>query len=144
MWARSEAASRSAASRSRLDHFAPVVWDDLDARLRAHAETIAAAGHPRVWIIDDKPYFTDLEGKKKLAGGYSVLIAGELDPLDPVLPWRAKLRLARAYPTANNVAYRLLFAELGYEPDLIVAEGSKAISAAVNLHFGGRVKTVPG
>jgi hypothetical protein len=50
--------SRSPSSRlsARLWHvgadlveaFAPVVWDDLDARLRAHAETIAAAGHTQV------------------------------------------------------------------------------------------------
>jgi hypothetical protein len=126
-----------------VEAFAPVVWEDLDERLRVHSDKIAAAGHLRVWIVDDKPYYTDVTGKRKLVMGYSVLVLAELDPLDAALPWSAKLRLARAYPRANNVAYRLLFDEMGYEPDLIIADGGKAISAAVTNHYGGRVRTVP-
>jgi hypothetical protein len=126
-----------------VEAFAPVVWEAQEATFRDWEQKVAAAGHPRVWLLDDRPYYTDVLGAKKQAGGYSVLALAELDPLDAALPWRARLRLARAFPRANAVAYRMLFDEIGYAPDLVISDNSSAIKNALEAHFGGALHRVP-
>lgn len=126
-----------------VEAFAPVIWEAQEAKFRAWSEKVAAAGHKRVWLLDDRPYYTDVLGAKKRAGGYSVLALAELDPLDKAVPWRARLRLARAFPRANAVAYRMLFDEAGYAPDLVISDNSAAIRNALAAHFGDAVHRVP-
>lgn len=126
-----------------VEAFGPVVWADEEAAMRKRADEIAAAGHPRVWIIDDQPIYVDVVGKRKRVGGYGVLLVAELDPLDETNPWTAKLRLVRAYPRINGVAWRLVFDEMGYTPDYIVADGGKGLSLAIREHYGDRTRFVP-
>lgn len=144
---------RSASTRMRtrvwhvgadlVEAFAPVVWEAQDARFRERSERATEAGHLRVWLLDDRPYYTTVEGAKKQAGGYSVLALAELDPLDRAVPWRARLRLARAFPRANAVGYRMLFDEMGTTPDLVIADNSAAIKNALSRHYGDSVRLVP-
>lgn len=117
-----------------------MLWDHIDARLRRavaprllERDRLAAAGlandKPVVVVIDEQPVFA----KAKSEGGrrvgrpdWSVLVVAELH-------WRhhgdeisrdTRLRLARALPTADHLAWRLVFDELGYTPDFVSADGA--------------------
>lgn len=119
-----------------LEAFAPVVWEATERRLRERAEQAAAAGLPRVWVLDDVPiYALDRAGKRKKTDGYSVLVLAEIDWTDPANPGALKLRLARALPKATGVAWRLLFEEVGYVPDMILSDAATPIINAVGRHF---------
>lgn len=119
-----------------VEAFGPVVWQATERRLRERAEANAATGLPRVWLIDDVPvYALDPSGKRKKADGYSVLVLAELDWTEAANPGAAKLRLARALPKSTSVAWRLLFAEVGYVPDIVVSDAATPIIAAVGRHF---------
>ncbi len=126
-----------------VEAFAPVVWQAQEEKFREWSGRVAAAGHLRVWLLDDRPYYTDVLGAKKQAGGYAVLALAELDPLDRAVPWRARLRLARAFPRANAIAYRMLFDEVGYAPEIVISDNGAAIKSALDAHFGASVHRVP-
>jgi hypothetical protein len=119
--------------------FAPVVWAETERRLRVRAEQMAYEGNDRVWILDDKPiYATSASGKRKKTDGWSVLVIAELDWTDRLNPGAMKLRLARALPKSTSTAWRLLFEEVGYVPDIIVSDAATPIIAAVETHFAAR------
>jgi len=46
-----------------------------------------------------------------------------------------KLRVVRAMPKSNAPSWRLLFDELGYAPDFVVADAGPGIALAVQQHF---------
>lgn len=55
-----------------------------------------------------------------------------------------RLRLVRAYPKSNTAAWLLVFDELGYDPDFIVADAGTGIVAAIDSFFGPRhTKLIP-
>lgn len=132
-----------------VEAFAPVVFEPVEARLhelalseRARLDALAEAGepleHPQVLLIDDVPvYGRDLErgtnAKSRRDAGFFVLVAAEVlwEPNGPV----TTLRLARAMPKSNTAAWRLVFDELGYSPDFIVADAGTGIAAAIAAHF---------
>ena len=117
--------------------FAPVVWVEMERRLRMRAEQMAHEGDDRVSILDDKPiYATSDSGKRKKTEGWSAHILAELDWTDRLNPGAMKLRLVRALPKSTSVAWRLLFDEVGYRPDMIVSDAATPILAAVETHFG--------
>lgn len=119
-----------------VEAFAPVIWQDVETRLRARAEAMAAAGLPRIWILDDVPIWAiDRNGKRKKTDGYSILALAEMDWMDAANPGATKLRLVRALPKSTSVAWRLLFAEMGYVPDLVLSDAATPIIGAVARHF---------
>jgi hypothetical protein len=128
-----------------VEGFGPIVWEHTLPRLQARAERIAAAGLPRTWIVDDVPVSQADEKKKRWkTGGYSVLVVAEMDPFDEIEPWATRLRLIRALPKANTIAWRFVFDEVGYTPDIVIADGASAIQAAIREQWGpGAVRSVP-
>lgn len=143
--------------------FSPVIYGPVDERLRtaalaerARLDEEAARGEdlvrPQVVLIDDVPvYGRDLGAKTRSRRdrGYFILCLAEVvwpepahsdddfDPFGaPVLPIQ-KLRLVRAMPKSNTACWRLVFDELGYTPDFIVADGGTGIAAAIAAHYGG-------
>jgi hypothetical protein len=118
--------------------FAPVVWAETERRLRLRAEQMARQGDVLVWILDEKPvHATDEAGKRKKTDGWSLHVLAELDWTDTDVPGRTRLRLVRALPKSTSTAWRLLFDEVGYRPDIIVSDGGTPILAAVDAHFRG-------
>jgi hypothetical protein len=143
--------------------FAPVLWRELDARLRTEAlaereRLDALAGskkpldHPQVWLIDEVPVSTNKHiqatGKYERSLRFYVLVVAEVvwsgDPTDPYQVGRElRLRLARTMPKANQPAWRLVFDEMGYTPDFIVGDAAPGLTRAVQTHFGSSTRFVP-
>lgn len=149
--------------------FSPVVYRPIDeqlrtaalaerARLDERAERGEDLDRPQVVLIDDVPvYGRDLGAKTRSRRdrGYFILCLAEVvwpeptpddepDPFGTPLLSTQKLRLMRAMPKSNTACWRLVFDELGYTPDFIVADGGTGIAAAVAAHYGGAAtKFVP-
>ena len=151
-----------------VEAFSPVVFEPVEADLRARAEAERARldalirkrqplVRPQVILVDDVPvYGRDLDGKKRSRrdAGYFVLVLAELlwpdtdtgddepfiRPPEPVV----RMRLVRAMAKSNTAAWRVLFNELGYTPDFVVADAGTGIAAAVRAHFDPkRTKFIP-
>lgn len=119
----------------------PPLFTLLDSRLRHEAaaererlDELAASGSKadtlQVVLVDDQPIKgirTDPGKARRQADGFVVLVVAEQRPEG------AKLRLARALPTGSTSAWALVLAELGYQPDVLVADGASAIGAAAKL-----------
>lgn len=154
-----------------VEAFGPVVYGPVDAELRERAlaerdrlDALIAAGQPlerpQVVLIDDVPvYGRNLDDKKRSRrdAGYFVLVAAELlwpdqssdddahfdpfaAPTDPVI----KLRLVRTMAKSNTQSWRLVFDELGYHPDFVVADAGTGIAAAIAAHYDpARTRFIP-
>jgi hypothetical protein len=132
---------------------------ELAADERSRLDTLIAArkplDRPQVILIDDVPvYGRDLDRKKRTRrdAGYFVLVVAELhwpdtsvsSPFDSEAEPVIKLRLVRAMAKSNTASWRVLFAELGYVPDFIVADAGTGIAAAIEAHFDpARTKFIP-
>ena len=147
-WSRRKQRKRSAATRLAgrfwqvaagiVEAFGPIVWAAAEERLRERSAAIVARGEKRVWILDEIPvYALATNGKRKKSDGWVVLVLAEMDWADKAAPGVTKLRLVRAMPKANSTAWRLVFAEVGYPPDIIVSDAATSIVAAVGRHFDG-------
>jgi hypothetical protein len=142
--------------------FAPVVFEPVEARLRAAAVTdrarldaLRAAGEPmvqpQVLLLDDLPVYgrnNAQGGTSRRDGGFFLLVAAETfwgqpaaDPMTAV-DRSLKLRAIRAMPKSNAPAWRLLFDELGYAPDFIVADAGTGIARAIETHFDPALTTL--
>jgi len=89
-----------------------------------------------VWLLDELPvYELDEHGKRKKTDGYSVFVLAQLDWSDPANPGALRLRLVRALPKNTSPAWRLLFAEVGGRPDMIVSDAATPILSAVRKHW---------
>ena len=136
--------------------FGPVIWEPLAERLsaralaeRARLDALKAAGkpleRPQVLLIDDMPVYGRDAGaltRSRRGSGFFLLVAAEVqwhapDPFDRLqLPVAStSLRLVRAFARSNAPAWRLLFDELGYAPDFIVADAGTGQYAAVGQHY---------
>lgn len=151
-----------------VEAFSPVIYEPVEADLRARAAAERerldalirkrqALVRPQVILVDDVPvYGRDLDGRKRSRrdAGYFVLVLAELlwpdataeadepfvRPPEPVV----RLRLVRAMAKSNTAAWRVLFDELGYRPDFVVADAGTGIAAAVRSHFDPkRTKFIP-
>ena len=140
-----------------VEAFAPVIYEPIDDRLRSHAEAERARldemwrngevlHRPQVVLLDDVPvYGRDLDDRAKKSrrdAGFFVLALAEThwEQRGPA----ARLRLVRAMAKSNTPAWRLMFDELGYEPDYVVADAGTGITAAIEAHFDpARTKFVP-
>lgn len=140
--------------------FGPVVWAPVEVRLRERAtaergrlDELKAAGaelnQPQVLLIDDLPvYGRDDAGAKRSRRdtGFFLLTAAEVtwqapDPWDTVREpiARTELRVVRAFAKSNTPAWRLVFDELGYAPDFVVADAGTGQYAAVRAHYPNTV-----
>jgi hypothetical protein len=144
--------------------FGPVVYAEVDARLRAQAleerarlDALRDAGQPldrpQVVLLDEVPvYGRTLERRKRSRrdDGFWLLVLAEMrwpapsdDPFALSAP-RIALRLVRAMPKANTPAWRLVFDELGYDPDFIVADAATSIASAIREHYDpSRTRFIP-
>lgn len=116
----------------------PPLYNHLDQRLRAAAikerrrlDCISAAGEPldrpQVILADEVPITgvrSDPNVLLRQDEGFYVLVIAEQTPAG------ARLRLARAMPTSSTAAWALVLDELGYTPDVVVADGASAIFKA--------------
>ena len=135
--------------------FSPVVFEEVERRLRANAvserarlDALLAAGlpldGPQVLLVDDLPVYGRSNargGRSRRDEGFFLLVAAEMfwgpSPQDPMtaLDRSLKLRVIRAMPNSNAPAWRLLFDELDYAPDFIVADAGTGIARAIETHF---------
>lgn len=136
-----------------VEAFSPVLWDDLEPRLREadrqarerNDTTIAAGGRPTepmVLLLDDIP--VEVRGRKE----YFVLVAAQVEWVPTpgaaeVLGRQVRLRLLRGYPSNAHHAWKLLLHELGYQPDFVLADRGKGLVKAVTEAYGGQVPVLP-
>lgn len=139
--------------------YSPVLWEPLHARLLSEATAAAeerqtdassqAGRRPMVVVIDDVPVnarFVDEDGANVSRRDYFVLVLAEV-------LWSAaaggrterslRLRLVRAYPSNDHHAWKLLFDELGYEPDFIIADAGTGLLKAVGDYYGPSTALIP-
>ncbi len=118
-----------------VETFSPVLWTPWAAAARRQVDEALAGpvkDRPIVTLLlDDIPIF---QKSYRTAGSkqrFAVLAASEsfvdLDKGTRV----TRLRLLRAYPNHTADAYKLVLAELGYVPDIIMADGGQGIASAV-------------
>ena len=150
-----------------VEQYAPLLWRPVEQQMRdrdrqqraANDQQLAAApkaalATPITWLLVEQPVI--LSGRRRRGqqrrlerNQWSLLVVVEVrwhpdeDPMS--YPRREyRLRLARAYPRANEQAWRLVLDELGERPDFIVADNAEAISNAVTKQYGaGVVGLVP-
>jgi hypothetical protein len=146
-----------------VEAFGPVVWAPVEERLRAQAlahraandalaATGAAVSRPQVLLLDDVPVYArdKTTGKSRRDAGFYLLVAAEVNwreppagypdpfagPVDPPAPEPvAHLRLVPAMAKSNTPAWRLVFDELGYAPEYVVADAGRGLLAAVRAHY---------
>jgi len=134
---KAEAKQRQNAWRLAADWtetFTPVLWDPWAAAARE--QVLSVLGGPVKdrevvsLLVDDIPIFARGVNGGRALQRFSVLAASE-SFIDRDADTRVtRLRLLRAYPTHSGAAYRLLLAELGYVPDIILADGGAGIASA--------------
>lgn len=136
----SEARRRWHVAADWVEMYAPVLWQPLHERLlekelsehqrrsQMSEKDRGADGRPQVLLLDDIPINTkaSFEGSltPRASRDYFVLCAATIDWPAAVPGQQApapddrytRLRLLRAYPSNESVAWKLLFQELGYEP----------------------------
>lgn len=144
--------------------FSPPIWQQVDTQLRNRADNerqrldaLIANGEPpnrpQVVLVDDIPvYGRDLDGgKARRDAGFFILAVAEVhwpdsghdDPFT-IPDGDARLRLLRAMPKSNTSAWRLVFDELGYHPDFVVADAGTGIAAAIDAHYEpARTRFIP-
>lgn len=139
-----------------VEAFSPVIYEPVESRLRSEAyadrerlDEMRSNGEvlerPQVVLVDDVPVYgrdLDQRGKSRRDAGFYVLAAAETlwTPDGP----GGRLRLVRAMAKSSTPAWLLLFDELGYDPDFIVADAGTGILAAVSRHFDpSRTKFIP-
>jgi hypothetical protein len=137
-----------------VEAFGPVVFEHVEQQLRdraaaerARLDALLADGapldRPQVLLLDDVPvYGRTLDRAARRDDGFFLLVAAEQLDVDGV--GRPRLRLVRAMPKSNTAAWRLVFDELGYDPDVVVADAGTGIGAAIRAHFDpARTRLVP-
>ena len=140
-----------------VEAFSPVIYAPVEEKLRSGAlaererlDGLRAGGglldRPQVILVDDVPVYgrdLDRKGRSRRDAGYFVLVVAELhwpdvhddgEPFSPAAP-STRLRLVRAMAKSNTAAWRLVFHELGYAPDFVVADAGSGIAAAIRAHF---------
>ena len=125
--------------------FAPAVTEPVLERLRVRGQAIAEANaaareegqpyEPQVLLVDDVPvYGQTIAGGHRRDGGFYLLVVAE-QRLTSRGVRQLKLRLVRALAKSDTPAWRLVFDELGYEPDIVLSDAGTGIVAAVQAHF---------
>ena len=139
--------------------YSPVLWDHVDAEMRARTDTAVKERErlllakqpnpePLALLIDDIPIhatFTDQNTRRVTWRDYFILIAAEVRWGDLIDDWgemrerELQLRLAWAYPTNDHHAWKLLFDELDYTPDFVIADAGTGLLKGVDEFYKGAV-----
>jgi hypothetical protein len=143
--------------------YSPVLWDFVDGELRARTnaavkerERLLLAKQPNpeplALLIDDIPIrasFTDRNSRRTGRQDYFILVAAEVLWGDVIGDWGElrprdlRLRLVRAYPTNDHHAWKLLFDELDYTPDYVIADAGSGLIKGVEEYYKGAVTFIP-
>lgn len=138
-----------------VEQYSPLLWRAVepalrtaDQRQRDHNDAAltvnpgAPLATPLTWLLDEQPVSVIVrrpDGRRRRVKWF-VLVVVEIrwhpasDPMS--YPRREyRLRLLRAYPRANEQAWRLVFAEVGVRPDFVVADHASAISNALEAQY---------
>jgi hypothetical protein len=142
-----------------VEQYSPLLWRQIEKRMRdrdqqqrAHNDAQLAAAPdsplaaPLTWLLDEQPVSVRVrrpDGRRRRVRWY-VLVVVEVrwHPASHSADYprrEYRLRLLRAYPRANEQAWRLAFTEVGVRPDFVVADHASAIHNAVDSHFGPQV-----
>jgi hypothetical protein len=116
---------------------------------RARLDALIAAGlpleRPQVVLVDDVPVYGLTGRTRRRDGGFYVLVLAETAYTERGGAWShaPRLRLVRGYAKSNSASWRLMFDDIAYTPDFIVADAGTGIAAAIAAHFGSRTVFVP-
>lgn len=115
--------------------FSPVLWEPWAAAARAEVLEVMSGpvkDRPVVsLLLDDLPIYAKSRDGVRQRQRFAVLAASE-SFVDRNSGTRiTRLRLLRAYPDHTTEAYKLVLAELGYVPDIILSDGGPGIGGAV-------------
>lgn len=141
-----------------VEVFSPVLWNPWHENLveqsiehRRKLDARRAKGldvpRPQVLLLDAKTVYDKARDGAKPTHRFHILIAAEV-------LWRQenkskrwfrdiRLRLARALPTNDHHAWKLLLDELGYEPEYVVSDGGTGLTKAVREHLAERTVLIP-
>jgi hypothetical protein len=144
-----------------VEQYAPLLLETRLAPVRHREETQrrandelrerdpgAALAAPLVFVLDELPVKVRRDRSQRHDQWY-ILAAIELRWTPGPTPMdyprhENRIRLLRAYPTADATAWRLVLGELDVRPDFIVADCGSAITSAINSHYGpGVVPHIP-
>ena len=136
---RAGARQRSRAWRLAADwveNFSPVLFEPWAAKRRQEITDLRARNmkdRPFVaLLLDDLPIFAKSSQGMTQRQRFAVIAASETIVDQNTGERTTRLRLLRAFADHSTEAYTLVLDELGYVPDLIIADGSKAISSAAS------------
>ncbi len=137
---RAGARQRSRAWRLAADwveNFSPVLFEPWSSRRREEIIELrgrSAKDRPFIALmLDDLPIYVKSRPGISQRERFAVIAASETI-IDPHSNRRTtRLRLLRAFANHAAEAYTLVLDELGYVPDLLIADGSKSISSAAQL-----------
>jgi hypothetical protein len=114
-----------------VELFAPVVWEDWLTGLARDDEARDSA-LPRVVMVDDLPIFDKAQKRRRQQQRFAILgLAEVVFNAETGKVKETRLRLLRAFPSHSTEAYTLLFSDLPYVPDFVIADGGKGIEPAV-------------
>lgn len=142
-----------------VEQYAPLLWGQVHGRMQAREADHRASNDaalakdpgsplaaPLTWLLDEQPVSIRMkrpDGRRRRVRWF-VLVVVEVhwhpapDPFS--YPRREyRLRLLRAYPRANEQAWRLAFDEIGVRPDFVIADHASAIHNALASHYGPEV-----
>lgn len=136
------------------EQYAPLLYADTITKVRAREAAQRAANDaflathpggtlasPIVYVLDDQPVYRVDRKTRRSSRAWHLLAVTEVvwhpGPTPADMPMREnRLRLARAYPTADIPAWRLVLDEIGVRPDFVVADADGSIAAAVQAQYG--------
>lgn len=142
-----------------VEQYSPLLWGQVDRRMRARdaehrahndaalaKDSSSPLAAPLTWLLDEQPVSVRIrrpDGRRRWVKWF-VLVVVEVHwhpAADPAsYPRREyRLRLLRAYPRANEQAWRLAFEEIGVRPDFVIADHASAIHNALATHYGSQV-----
>jgi hypothetical protein len=146
-----EARNRWHTAGDWVEVYAPILFKHVDTQLRNAAlvererlDLLKAAGkpldRPQVILIDDVPVNARVKdpatGVLVTQRLYFILTVAEVHWVPD--PWtedgvrgELRLRLVRAFANNGHLAWKLLFDELGYTPDFVVADAGTGLKKAV-------------
>ena len=117
-----------------VEAFSPVLYEPWESQARQEVldlKSRVVKDRPFIaLLLDELPIMVKSSRGLKQRERFSVIAASE-SFADPMTGERVtRLRLLRAFASHEADCYKLVLDELGYVPDLIVADGSKSITSA--------------
>lgn len=142
-----------------VETFSPVLWTHTEAKFRAElAAAVAARAEleafgapnptPIAIVIDDQPISAKAlsVGRRRMGRpDWFVLVVAEIlwDASSGDLHRRQRLRLVRGLPRNDHMAWKLVLDELGYTPDIVIADGDDSQLKAIRELWGSATTWIP-